>query len=174
MRALKQYQGGATLIIALIFLVVLTVVALSGMQTASTEIQTARRVKSQLDVFNAAEESLKFAEDLLQNNYADPVDFYAAMPADGLYLHSDIEAAVTNLDNIQALLNSASVSLSSATTSSADTQGWFFIEYMGPLATSGNGSSTTIDRYLYRVTAVGQQTSGGQRKMVQSYFVTSP
>ncbi|WP_210396898.1 pilus assembly PilX family protein [Motiliproteus sediminis] len=174
MTALRRQQRGATLIIALIFLVVLTVVALSGMQTASTEIQTARRVKSQMDVFNAAEEALKYAENVVQNNYADPVDFYAALPSDGLYLGTDIESAVSNLSSIQALLNSPSVALSSATTSSTDTEGSFFIEYMGPLASPGNGGAAPTDRYLYRITAIGQMSSGGQRKMVQSYYVTSP
>jgi len=167
-------QRGSTLIISLIFLVVLTVVALSGMQSASTEIQTARRVKSQLDVFNAAEEALKFGEDLLQNNYGDPVDFYAALPTTGLYLNSDIEASISNLGSIQDLLTSASFALSSATTSSPTTQGRFMIEYMGPLASPGNGGAAPTERYLFRITAVGQQVGGGQRKIVQSYFVTSP
>lgn len=174
MLRLKQNQRGATLIIALIFLVVLTTVALSGMQTASTEIQTARRVKSQLDVFNAAEEALKFGEDLVQNNYQDPLDFFAAMPGTGLYVNSEIQDQISNLADIQALLNSGVVALSSATTSAPNTEGGFFIEYMGPLASPGNGEAATAERYLFRITAVGQQTDGGQRKIVQSYFVTSP
>ena len=172
-------QTGSTLIIALIFLVVLTTVALSGMQTASTEIQTARRVKSQLDVFNAAEEALKVAEDLVENNYGDPLDFYGALPGtgqpdNGLYLNSAIEDQISNLADIQDLLNTGVITLSSATTSSPDTEGGFFIEYMGPLASPGNSGAAPVSRYLYRITAVGQQADGGQRKIVQSYFVTAP
>ncbi|NOX68789.1 MAG: hypothetical protein GXP15_06360 [Gammaproteobacteria bacterium] len=57
----KRNQGGAALIVGLILLVVITVLAISGMNTATTEIAMARNDQSNENAFQAAETGLEQA-----------------------------------------------------------------------------------------------------------------
>jgi len=63
MNALTQYkhQQGAALVVGLILLVVITVLAISGMNTATTELAMARNDQAYENVFQAAETGLETA-----------------------------------------------------------------------------------------------------------------
>ena len=58
---LKRTQDGAALIVGLILLVVITVLAISGMNTATTELAMARNDQNNENVFQAAETGLEQA-----------------------------------------------------------------------------------------------------------------
>ena len=58
---IKHRQNGAALIVGLILLVVITVLAVSGMNTATTEIAMARNHQNSENVFQAAETGLEQA-----------------------------------------------------------------------------------------------------------------
>ncbi len=58
---LKRNQDGAALIVGLILLVVITVLAVSGMNTATTEIAMARNDQNMENAFQAAETGLEQA-----------------------------------------------------------------------------------------------------------------
>lgn len=60
-------QGGAALVVGLILLVVITVLAISGMNTATTELAMARNDQSYENAFQAAETGIEQA--LAQGNY---------------------------------------------------------------------------------------------------------
>ncbi|HNP37139.1 MAG TPA: PilX N-terminal domain-containing pilus assembly protein [Woeseiaceae bacterium] len=62
-----RQQHGAALVIGLILLVVITVLAISGMNTATTEIAMARNDQNYENAFQAAESGLENA--LAQGNY---------------------------------------------------------------------------------------------------------
>lgn len=55
----KQHQGGAALVISLIMLVVITILAISGMNTATTELAMARNDQNSENAFQAAESGLE-------------------------------------------------------------------------------------------------------------------
>ena len=57
----KQHQGGAVLVVSLILLVIITVLAVSGMNTATTEIAMARNKQNSELAFQAAETGLEQA-----------------------------------------------------------------------------------------------------------------
>jgi type IV pilus assembly protein PilX len=59
--SLRDNQSGAALIISLVLLVVVTVLAVSGMNTATTELAMARNDKSYENAFQAAESGLEIA-----------------------------------------------------------------------------------------------------------------
>ena len=59
--SIQRRQRGAALIVGLVLLVVITVLAISGMNTATTEIAMARNDKNSEDVFQAAETGLEQA-----------------------------------------------------------------------------------------------------------------
>ena len=57
----RNRQTGATLIVGLILLLVLTVVGISGMNTATMEITMAGNAQFQQDAFQAAEDAIDLA-----------------------------------------------------------------------------------------------------------------
>jgi type IV pilus assembly protein PilX len=57
----RQRQTGATLIVGLILLLVLTVIGVSGMNTATMEISMAGNMQFQQDAFQAAEDAIDIA-----------------------------------------------------------------------------------------------------------------
>ncbi|HET6630764.1 MAG TPA: PilX N-terminal domain-containing pilus assembly protein [Woeseiaceae bacterium] len=59
--AIGRKQGGAALIVGLILLVVVTVLAISGMNTATTELAIARNDQNFENAFQAAETGLELA-----------------------------------------------------------------------------------------------------------------
>ncbi|MBT8091908.1 MAG: hypothetical protein KJN77_02660 [Gammaproteobacteria bacterium] len=65
---LPGQQSGAALVIGLLLLVVITVLAVSGMNTATTELAMARNHQNYEYAFQAAETGLEYA--LAQNNFA--------------------------------------------------------------------------------------------------------
>jgi len=54
----RRRQAGATLIVGLVLLLVLTVVGISGMNTATMEITMASNMQFQQDAFQAAEDAI--------------------------------------------------------------------------------------------------------------------
>jgi hypothetical protein len=58
---LRAHQGGATLIVGLVLLLVLTVVGVSGMNTATMEITMAANTQFQQDAFQLAEDGIDIA-----------------------------------------------------------------------------------------------------------------
>jgi len=58
---LQNHQGGAALVVGLVLLVVVTVLAVSGMNTATTELAMARNNQNYENAFQAAETGLEQA-----------------------------------------------------------------------------------------------------------------
>ncbi len=157
-------QQGATLVIALIFMVLLTVISLSSLHSSSFEIKIARSVKSQIDAFTAAEDALASGE-----NFITGLSDISAFPnGDGFYQG----ASLASLSGLNDLLTGFTGS--AAATSVGN--GLFYVEYLGSPAVSGNsGASGTpsIDtQHLFRITGAGI-LADGQVKVAQSYYSTS-
>ena len=57
----RKHQQGAALIVGLLMLVVITILAVSGMNTATTELALARNDQTYENVFQAAEKGLETA-----------------------------------------------------------------------------------------------------------------
>lgn len=69
--ALRRHQTGATLIVGLVLLLVLTVVGISGMNTATMEIAMAGNAQFQQDAFQEAEDAIDLAIGRRQYNTGD-------------------------------------------------------------------------------------------------------
>lgn len=74
----SKSQQGAALIVGLLLLVVITVLAVSGMNTATTELAMARNDQSYENVFQAAESGLENA--LAQNTFNTVAPVVVALP----------------------------------------------------------------------------------------------
>ncbi|MBT8091697.1 MAG: hypothetical protein KJN77_01590, partial [Gammaproteobacteria bacterium] len=83
-------QRGAALVIGLLLLVVITVLAVSGMNTATTELAMARNDQNYEYAFQAAETGLEYA--LAQGNFAAQVT-----PTSSTETISDRESVVTTI-----------------------------------------------------------------------------
>ncbi|HSG96847.1 MAG TPA: PilX N-terminal domain-containing pilus assembly protein [Woeseiaceae bacterium] len=66
-QTLQQHQRGAALVVGLLLLVVITVLAISGMNTATTELAMARNDQAYEDAFQLAERGL--ADALSRGNF---------------------------------------------------------------------------------------------------------
>lgn len=160
-------QQGATLIIALVFLVLLTVISMSSMHSSSFEIKVARSVKSSVDALASSEDSLKAGETEVCNRQQNASDcnggFFDSFDDEGYYVGNQV-----SLVDLSAYLNATSTATLSATQS-------FAIEYLGTINPSGNtinvGQASADNRYLFRVTGYGKSPKGGA-KLTQSYFTT--
>ena len=88
-----QPQQGAALIVGLILLVVITVLAISGMNTATTELAMARNDQNYENAFQAAETGL---ETLLAQGTFDPVA--GAAVTQSINVHDEVVATLTYED----------------------------------------------------------------------------
>ncbi len=173
MKMLQQQRGG-TLIVSLIFLVVLTVIGLSGMESSTFEVKVARSVKSQMDAFTNAEDALHEGENQIcglqekpnscDGGFTEDLD---ATTSDGFYVGNTLSLA----DLPDYLGNSLN---KEAVTSGAVNS--YVIEYLGVVTPHGGslnaGQSGAEKRYLFRVTGYGESNKGGS-KMTQSYYTTA-
>ncbi|MEH6826278.1 MAG: PilX N-terminal domain-containing pilus assembly protein [Motiliproteus sp.] len=164
-------QQGATLIIALIFMVLLTVISLSSMHSSSFEIKVARSVKSSVDALNASENALNEAEDDvcgMQNETtscgAGPDLTQFNIASDGYY--SSSEPGLASFSDFLGKDREMALSAS----------GSYTVEYIKSVCMSGCSCAAGEDnagckRYVYRVTSSGDSDQGGSR-LIQSYYFT--
>ncbi len=88
----EQTQDGAALIVSLILLVIITVLAVSGMNTATTEIAMARNDQYMENVFQAAETGLEQALAQGQFNTFEPTTIEQTIP--GSNNHDSVRAVI--------------------------------------------------------------------------------
>lgn len=157
-------QQGATLIIALIFMLLLMVISLASLQSSGFEIKVARSVKSQIDALNDAEAALTTAELVIETIHGTGYDPTFADPDNGLF---DDEQLIN--------LTSLSDFLSTSTASPSGHQR-YTAEYLGSYAPKKNSLNLSCSgcdqRSLFRITAYGQSTQGGA-KLIQSHYYTT-
>ena len=94
----KHNQGGAALIIGLLLLVVITVLAVSGMNTATTELAMARNDQNYENAFQAAETGIETA--LGQPNF-DPETVTIVTPY--VSAHDEVEARIRFEDELPVI-----------------------------------------------------------------------
>ncbi len=85
----RKRQQGAALIVGLLMLVVITVLAVSGMNTATTELAMARNDQTYENVFQAAEKGLETA--LAQGIFNSAVPVVVTPPA---VTHENVSATI--------------------------------------------------------------------------------
>lgn len=89
----RKRQQGAALIVGLMLLVVITILAVSGMNTATTELAMARNDQSYENAFQAAETGLETA--LGQNTFNTAVVVVVTPP---VVAHRDVSASIQYMD----------------------------------------------------------------------------
>ena len=170
-------QRGAALIVAMIFLVILTTLGLSGLRTASLEEHFVGNLRDNNMAFSAAESALRYAEDWLAirtranrpraetASCGGPCDVMAAFALEDGYLAEKSPAwwATNGRVYVPDTGTSGLVGVSN--------QPRFIIEELGePLDGSMLRPSTGALQVFYRITAFGQGGSQYTNVVLQSTF----
>lgn len=162
-------QRGAVMIVSLIMLAIITLLAVSAVQTSNLEVLMATNTQARASALATAENSLVDGELWILTNYPGTPLFdwsAGAVDADGKYTLGDI---VSTVDDIAwTVVPAVGYELS-------PNGNQYALEYLGPYTTLGSSLTMGVPgsdkRYLYRITGRGVFGSGGTR-FVQSIFAT--
>jgi type IV pilus assembly protein PilX len=166
-------QRGVVLFIALIFLVILTLIAVTAARMQTTEERMARNEDSRQIAEAAAEAALRNGENTLQN--APPLGTFAANAGGFYYVSTSSGSQVplnwwTNAVNY-AVYNTAPLATTAPALASLPTASqapMVVIEFMGAVAMPGDDMSHPP--VTYRVTAVGIAPDGTAGSTLQSIY----
>ncbi|MBT8132226.1 MAG: hypothetical protein KJO35_08150 [Gammaproteobacteria bacterium] len=151
MNSITKNQSGAALIVSLILLLILTVIAVVGMSTATLELAMAGNMQYQNTAFEAAE-SIVEAE-IMRPDLVPPTA-PGVMP---------LTAANVNRD----YKNPADRTLATATATTS---------YLGPTGTTGwqLGGATSFSAFHFEVNGVATAAQGAAASHRQGFFVVGP
>ncbi len=172
----RGQQRGAVMIVSLIMLVIITLLAVSAVQTSNLEVHMAVNTQARASALATAENALVDGELWVIANFPTTPLFDWSADAgdadeDGRYTIGDIASTVDD------------VAWSVVPATGDDPVGYqlsangnqYTLEYLGPYTTLGSSMTVGVPnsdkRYLYRVTGRGVFGSGGTR-FVQSIFAT--
>lgn len=161
---LRSKQGGAVLVVSLVFLGVLAVLGIGAMDTARLEAIMGRNTRLHLGALSDAELVLEIAEQDLEAQLANPDSLDFELSGDHYYyppLFDGPETAERDWD-----FTSASVA-----------DGRYVVEYWGRRTPAGESmqiGTATAGSFVHLFEVSAQSESGkGARRNVQSVFVSA-
>lgn len=162
-----QRQGGAALIVSLIMLLVLTLLGVSAMRTATLEEKMAGNARDLNLAFNAAEAGLRGGESTLSGTAVLPP--FSGTVIDETVTGNGYFAANTNL---WRLINWPVQSLELSTTlAGVAAQPRYYLEEMPAVASGGSlEAGVAMEVRMYRVTAIGYGRTDTAVAVLQSTF----
>lgn len=149
----RQAQRGMVLLVSLVFLLLLTLIGLSSMQSANLQEKMAGSVSLRNQSFQAAEAALRVGESAVQ------LDSYSVAVCSGT--SQCLPPAESSS------VSSAGFNSTSGVTWIAAGNGFYGVQNIGTTLTAVNVPSNT-SATLYRVTAVG--IAGNSRSVVESVY----
>lgn len=149
----RQAQRGMVLLVSLVFLLLLTLIGLSSMQSANLQEKMAGSVSLRNQSFQAAEAALRVGESAVQ------LDSYS------LAVCSGTSQCLPPAES--SSVSSAGFNSTSGVTWIAASNGFYGVQNIGTTLTAVNVPSNT-SATLYRVTAVG--IAGNSRSVVESVY----
>ena len=148
----RQKQRGMVLLVSLVFLLLLTLIGLSSMQSANLQEKMAGSVSLRNQSFQAAEAALRIGESAVQ------LDSYSLAVCSGNQCAPPAESTV---------VSAAGLNSTSGVTWIAAGNGFYGVQNIGTTLTAVNVPSNT-SATLYRVTAVG--IAGSSRSVLESVY----
>lgn len=164
----RKRERGVALVMAMVFLMLLTIVALASVNSSSLEEKMAGNTQDRNIAFQAAETALVKAEEWIRTQPSAPA---TASPSTGLYDPSSTTTPVWNTANLWTSANVVRYPCTPTTPSGCGTglervgtQPKYIIEIMGVA-----GSNR-----VFRITARGTGASDNSVVMLQSTFIRIP
>ncbi|MBN6775065.1 pilus assembly protein PilX [Pseudomonas granadensis] len=148
----RQTQRGMVLLVSLVFLLLLTLIGLSSMQSANLQEKMAGSVSLRNQSFQAAEAALRIGESAVQ------LDSYSLAVCSGNQCTPPAESTA---------VSAAGLNSTSGVTWIAAGNGFYGVQNIGTTLTAVNVPSNT-SATLYRVTAVG--IVGSSRSVLESVY----
>jgi type IV pilus assembly protein PilX len=175
-------QQGIALIMALVFLMLLTIIGVTAMTTTSLQEKMAGNVQNKHGAFQAAESALRVGEAYLQATGTLP-----AFTATGVTAGHFLPAAATSapvwetVDWSNCTSTPKIICLPAGTIAKVATQPAYVIEEVADASGSGGGTGSLVAGFkpppavsgtskIYRVTARGSGTTDAAVALVQSVF----
>lgn len=161
-KRLLSLQRGATLLVSLVMLALISLFAVNGMSTSTLDQVLANNQQAQTTAFAMAEWAVADGETEIETNYSGTPAFdWSANTTDGFYGEGEIADIAAVWDGA----NGHEVSANNNT---------FVLEYLGFTNDSlgmGTGGPASY-RYLYRVTGRGVGGNGGV-SLLQTIYATA-
>jgi type IV pilus assembly protein PilX len=165
-RTTARRQSGAALVVGLLLLLVLTILAISGMTTATLELQMAGNEQYQERAFQFAESGIEQAID---------AGIYTTDPA-------DIAAQYTNPNSIDPIpIRGQGTQIANCDNQGSELSGRceYFIRFdqaagITPVPTGGHSLGTGLQAYHFVVDAVGVAERGAQTQNQTSFYIIGP
>jgi len=164
-------QKGVVLIVALIILMAMTIISVSSMSSSTLEERMAANLKDREVAFQAAEATLRYAEDQVQAGISSG-NFNTT--CNGGYCQSDQQSATTYpeywTDATLDVWNDNNKHLTYTVTGSA-APAKFIIEFMGGQIQNFSTGPQATDPIIYRITALGVGLTTTSTVMLQSTYI---
>lgn len=174
-------QRGVALVMALIFLLILSLLGIGAMNTTALEEKMAFNAKDRNLAFQAAETALKIGENWIGTQLGAPTDF--PNNTIGLYDQSATATPVwdsvtwTGTSNLVVYPNTPTQTVTGSL-GKVSTQPKYIIEYMGQVQPAGGSltitNTTANTLHYYRITSRGTGGTDVSVAMVQSTFSRGP
>ncbi|WP_428242492.1 pilus assembly PilX family protein [Gynuella sp.] len=171
---MRRSQRGVALLIALIFLVVLTLIGLTSMRTASLEEKMTSNQKDYYLAFEAAELALRAAETQLAGLTS--LNNFSASPTNGLYAFHSLSSKVwTTVD-----WNSNAISVTGLAKQTTAEAPKYIIEFLTTITKPVDDLNMDNDTdnkvvgatyNIFRITARGKSGRGGVVFLQENYGV---
>lgn len=168
--AIKSGQRGMTLVIALIFLLILTLLGVTAMQSTVVEERIAGNTRDRDVAFQSAEAGLRAGEAYLTANACSPGITFGAPPNAGLINNVGGAAATVQYGSSDYWMSQpwdATDSIASGTAlAGVVTPARYVIE----LVSGTSGAQIAGATLIYRITAKGAGVTSGSVSILQSTF----
>ena len=166
----NNLQHGAALFIGLLMLTVMSLIAVSSMQSSTLQALMSGNMKDQVTAFEAAEAGIRAAEQFLDSRAFSLSDFDSDK-SDGL---------LSNLyDNVWENIDWSTESIAGPTLNGVNSPPLFVIQYLGPILPQedpvnldnayNEGTETIIAQY-FRITARGTGSSDNSVVVLESVY----
>jgi len=162
-------QRGTVLVVALVFLVIMTLLGVGSMQSSVLEERMAGNMRDDRVSFEAAESALRMGEEQLR----DPGTPLAFDGTDGLYHHADGNAP-DPLDFSDAESRAYEAGSGTSGLEGLASQPRYFMEKLPPVTPPGNSieaGTPVTGKSLYRIVARGKGGSEDSETVLQSTFL---
>ena len=167
-------QRGITLVIAMIFLLILTMLGVTAMQSTVMEERIAGNTRDKDMAFQSAEAGLRAGEAYLTANACTPGITFAAAPNAGLINNVNGVAATVQYGSSDYWMGQpwdASDSIASGTALvGLSQQARYVIELVSGTSGLQTGAAGTTATLMYRVTARGAGGTAGSASILHSTF----
>ena len=171
------HQKGAVLIIGLLMLTVMTLIAVSSMQSSGLQTLMSNNMKDKMTAFEAAESAVRAAEQFLDGGLLS-LGAFDANHSDGLIANL-YDEAWNEIDWATESVEVNSVVLDSAQQGGVKSAPRYVIQYIGPVVSDPNANSvigggvvsSVID--MFKITAKGTGGSDNTEVILETMYGVS-